>query len=144
MSRDCLNRVILVGVLGADPEIRFTPSGTQVATVSLATTEVRTSRNGQRRERTECHRLVLWRQLAATVGRSLRKGNRVYAEGRLHTRCWEDPRGQRHYLTEVTVSHLQIADRAGGPAELELTDPVRSSSRPVLADGEDDGDGLPF
>lgn len=145
MSRNCVNKVILIGNLGTDPEIRFTPGGTQVATASLATTEAWTGRDGERRERTEWHRLVLWRRLAEIAGQYLKKGSKVYVEGRLQTRSWDDPKGQRHYLTEVVVGDLQMLDPAGGPAELDLSYATGGQeARPVMAATEDGDDGLPF
>lgn len=129
MSRS-VNKVILIGNLGADPEIRFTPNGAQVVSVNLATSEVWTDKSGERRERTEWHRLVLWRRLAEIAGQYLRKGSKVYVEGKLQTRTWDDPKGQRHYVTEVVVNELQMLDAPGGPGELDLAY-ARQEARPV-------------
>lgn len=144
MSRNSVNKVTLLGNLGADPETRFTPAGTQVVTVSLATSDNWTDKSGERRERTEWHRLVLWRRLAEIAGQYLRRGSKVYVEGKLQTRSWEDVKGQRHYMTEVVVSDLQILDSASGPAELDL-DYVRQESRPAVGEGvEEVAAELPF
>lgn len=144
MSRNSVNKVTLLGNLGADPETRFTPSGTQVVTVSLATSENWTDKNGEGRERTEWHRLVLWRRLAEVAGQYLRRGSKVYVEGKLQTRSWEDVRGQRHYMTEVVVSDLQMLDSPSGPAEMDLAF-ARQESRPATGDTvEDVAAELPF
>jgi len=120
MQTKCVNKVVLVGNLGVDPETRFTPSGTQVTTTSLATDETWTDRKGEQQRRTEWHRLVLWRRLAEVSSQYLKKGSKVRIEGRLQTRSWEDDRSQRHYVTEVVVSDLKLIDGAGGPGELDL------------------------
>ena len=140
MSRNSVNKVILLGNLGADPDIRFTTAGTQVVTVNLATSESWTDKSGERRERTEWHRLVLWRRLAEIAGQYLRRGSKVYVEGKLQTRSWEDVKGQRHYMTEVVVNDLQILDAPGGPAELDL-DYARQATQPAA---EEVAAELPF
>lgn len=144
MSRNSVNKVTLLGNLGADPETRFTPAGTQVVTFSLATSDNWTDKSGERRERTEWHRLVLWRRLAEIAGQYLHRGSKVYVEGKLQTRSWEDVKGQRHYMTEVVVSDLQILDLPSGPAELDL-DYVRQESGPAAGEGvEEVAAELPF
>ena len=144
MSRNSVNKVILLGNLGADPETRFTTTGVQVVAVSLATTESWTDKNGERRERTEWHRLVLWRRLAEIAGQYLHRGSKVYVEGKLQTRSWEDVKGQRHYMTEVVVSDLQILDSSNGPAEMDLAY-ARQESRPAAGEGvEEVAAELPF
>lgn len=144
MSRNSVNKVILLGNLGADPETRFTPAGTQVVTVNLATSDNWTDKNGERRERTEWHRLVLWRRLAEIAGQYLRRGSKVYVEGRLQTRTWEDVKGQRHYMTEVIVSDLQMLDAPDSPAELDLAY-ARQESRPTAGETvEEVAAELPF
>ncbi|MEW6750554.1 MAG: single-stranded DNA-binding protein [Candidatus Latescibacterota bacterium] len=118
MSRGGVNKVILIGNLGADPELRRTPDGAAVADLRLATNEVWTDRNGERQERTEWHRVVVWRKQAEFAKQYLRKGSKVYVEGRLQTRSWEDQSGQKRYITEVVVNDLQGLDSRGegGPA----------------------------
>ena len=132
MQTKCVNKVVLVGNLGANPETRFTPSGTQVTTASLATDEAWTDRKGEQRRRTEWHRLVLWRRFAEVASQYLKKGSKVCVEGRLSTRSWEDDSGQRHYVTEVVVSDLKLVDGAGGPGELDL----------LFGRGSDNDDGM--
>ena len=120
MPQSSINKVILVGNLGADPETRFTPSGTQVTTARLATDDRWTDKEGVRQSRTEWHKLVLWRRLAEIASQYLRKGSRVHIEGRLQTRHWDDANGRKHGVTEVVVSDLQLLDAAGGPADLDM------------------------
>ena len=104
-----VNKVILIGNLGSDPEVRYTPSGAAVANVNLATTSSWNDREGQRQERTEWHRLVFWNKLAEIVKQYLKKGSKVYVEGRLQTDTWEKE-GQKHYTTQVVVSEMQMLD----------------------------------
>lgn len=120
MAHHSINKVMLIGNLGADPETRFTPSGSQVTTVNLATDEMWTDKSGERQTRTEWHRLVLWRRLAEIAGQYLKKGSKIYVEGRLQTRNWDDQNGRRHYVTEIVVTDMQLLDAAGGPGELDM------------------------
>ncbi len=110
-----VNKVILIGNLGADPEMKYTPNGAAVANVNLATTDNWTDKgSGERQERTEWHRLVFWNKLAEIVGQYLRKGSKVYIEGRLQTRSWDDPQsGQKRYMTEVVATDMQMLDSRG-------------------------------
>lgn len=106
MHRGSVNKVILVGHLGKDPDVRYTPSGDAVADLSLATKEVFKNKEGERTERTEWHNLVLWRGQAEFAKEWLKKGQLVYAEGRLQTRKWEDKEGQKRYKTEIQVDQI--------------------------------------
>ena len=145
MSRGGINKVILVGRLGADPEVKFTPGGSQVVAVNLATHETWSDRNGERQERTEWHRLVLWRRLAEIAGQYLKKGNKVYVEGRLQTRSWDDQKGQKRYVTEVVVNDLQMLDAPNSPGELDLGYVDSQEGKAVVAGAVEEGeDGLPF
>ena len=121
MSRGGINKVLLIGNLGADPELRFTASGTQVANFSLATSETWQDKSGERQERTEWHRIVLWRGLAEIAGQYLKKGSKVYIEGKLQTRSWDDQKGQKHYSTEVVAHSMQLPDSSSGPADLDMS-----------------------
>ena len=103
-----VNKVILVGNLGKDPELRYTPSGTAVATFSLATTERFKDRDGNRQEKTEWHNIVAWRQLAEICGKYLHKGKQVYIEGKIQTRSYDDRDGNKRYMTEIIVDQLQM------------------------------------
>ena len=110
-----VNKVILVGNLGADPETRYMPNGDAVATVRLATTETWKDRNsGEKREATEWHRVVFFRKLAEIVGQYLKKGSSVYIEGRIRTRKWQDKDGQERYTTEIEATEMQMLGGRGG------------------------------
>ena len=133
-----LNKVLLIGHLGADPEVRFTPNGTAVADVRLATSQIWKDKGGQPQERTEWHRLVFWRRLAEIAGQYLRRGSQVYVEGQLTTRSWEDESGQKRQVTEVVVRDLQLLDGRS------LPDEDATGELGVLVGGHDEDDGLPF
>jgi single-strand DNA-binding protein len=108
-----VNKVILVGNLGKDPELRYTPSGAAVATFSLATTERYKDRDGNRQEKTEWHNVVVWRQLAEICGKFLHKGKQVYIEGKIQTRSYDDRDGNKRYITEIVADQMQMLGRAG-------------------------------
>jgi len=106
MPKGSINKVILVGYLGKDPEVRYTPSGDAVADVSLATTEFYKTKDGDRTEKTEWHNLVMWRAQAEFAKEWLKKGQLVFVEGRLQTRKWEDKEGQKRSKTEIQVDQV--------------------------------------
>lgn len=108
-----VNKVILIGNLGADPEVRFTPGGQAVANFRIATNESWTDKNGQKQERTEWHRIVVWGKLAELCGEYLKKGRQAYVEGRLQTREWTDKEGKKNYTTEIVANTVQFL--GGGP-----------------------------
>ncbi len=103
-----VNKVILLGHLGRDPEMRYMPDGKAVAALSLATSEAYKDRDGSRQERTEWHRVILFGKTAAVAGEYLRKGNQAYIEGRIRTRKWTDKDGQERYSTEIVGDRLQL------------------------------------
>lgn len=107
-----VNKVILIGNLGRDPEIRYTPGGQAVANFTLATTEQWNNKNGEKEERTEWHRIVVWGRSAENCAKFLSKGRSVYIEGRLQTREWENKEGQKQRTTEI---HAQTVQFLGGP-----------------------------
>jgi len=111
-----INKVILIGNLGQDPEVRYMPNGNAVANITVATSDSwKDKQTGERQERTEWHRVVLFRRLAEIAGEYLKKGSKVYIEGRLQTRKWQDQTGQDRYTTEIVANDLQMLDsRAGG------------------------------
>ncbi|MCB0342428.1 MAG: single-stranded DNA-binding protein [Pseudobdellovibrionaceae bacterium] len=111
-----VNKVIIVGRLGTDPEVKTVSADNQVARLSVATSENWTDRNGQRQERTEWHRIVVWGKLAELCGKYLSKGRQVYVEGRLQTRSWEDQQGQKRYTTEIVANTVQFL---GGAMETQ-------------------------
>ena len=118
-----VNKVILVGNLGRDAELRYTPGGAAVATLNLATTEVWNDRNNQRQEKTEWHRCVLWGKQAESLQEYLTKGKQIYVEGRLQTRQWDDKDGNKRYTTEIKADRITLlgggAGRAGGGSGME-------------------------
>ncbi len=106
-----INKVILIGNLGNDPEVRYMPSGSAVTTISLATNDVwKDKTTGENQERTEWHRIVFFNRLAEIAGEYLRKGSRAYVEGSLRTRKWQDKSGQDRYTTEIVANEMQILD----------------------------------
>lgn len=109
-----VNKTIHMGHLGKDPEIRYTPSGKAVANLSLATSETFKDRDGNKQERTEWHRIVLWGRAAEVAGEYLKKGSMAYIEGRLQTRKWVDKEGQDRYVTEIIGDRLQLVGSKNG------------------------------
>lgn len=136
-----LNKVILIGNLGRDPEIRYTAQGQPVTTFSLATTESWTNKSGEREQRTEWHRIVTWGKLAEICSEYLSKGKQVYCEGRLQTREWEDRDGNKRRTTEVNAQQVLMLGRRGdGPRDEE-----RGAGAPAPAAAPDaEEDDIPF
>ncbi|MCY3711896.1 MAG: single-stranded DNA-binding protein [Gemmatimonadetes bacterium] len=142
-----LNKVILIGNLGADPEMRYTPAGRAVVNFRMATTRQWNTQDGERREETEWHRIVAFSKLAEICGQYLKKGAPVYVEGRLQTRSWEDQNGMKRYMTEIVANEMQMlsarqqnelaSDTPGGVGSTATEAPPS----PPEADSDDD---LPF
>ena len=109
-----VNKVILVGNLGRDAELRYTPGGAAVATLNMATTEVWNDKSGQRQEKTEWHRVVLWGKTAESLNEYLTKGKQIYVEGRLQTRQWDDKDGNKRYTTEIRGDRIVLLGGGGG------------------------------
>jgi single-strand DNA-binding protein len=109
-----VNKVILVGNLGRDAELRYTPGGAAVATLNMATTEVWNDKQGQRQEKTEWHRVVLWGKSAESLTEYLTKGKQIYVEGRLQTRQWDDKDGNKRYTTEIRGDRIVLLGGGGG------------------------------
>ncbi len=110
-----VNKVFLLGNLGRDPEVRFTPSGQAVANFTVATNESWTDKSGQKQEKTEWHRIVVWGKLAELCGEYLKKGRQAFIEGRLQTREWTDKEGKKNYTTEIVANNVQfLGSGAGG------------------------------
>ena len=157
MATKGVNKVIIIGNLGSDPEVRYMPSGGAVANISVATSESwKDKDNGQQQERTEWHRIVFYNRLAEIVGEYLRKGSKVFVEGSLRTRKWQDKSGQDRYTTEIIASGMQMLDSRGGgagpmggaPADTGFGDTASGggdfgSSSPAMADSGFD-DEIPF
>lgn len=159
MAARGINKVILIGNLGRDPEIRYTANGGAVANIALATSETWKDKNtGEQQERTEWHRVVFFGRLGEIVGEYLKKGSKVYVEGRLQTRKWQGQDGQDRYTTEIIANDMQMLDSRGGgsapyndgsernkgpapgPSEPQ---PQQPSSSPPSA-GDDFEDDIPF
>jgi len=138
-----VNKVILIGHLGKDPEVRYLPSGSAVANVSIATSESWKDKNtGEKKEHTEWHRVSFFGRLAEVVGEYLKKGAKVYVEGKLQTRKWQDKEtGQDRYATEIVASEMQMLDsRGGGEGDRNQTE-----AKPAQASGGADfDDDIPF
>jgi single-strand DNA-binding protein len=126
-----LNKAMLIGHLGKDPEIRYTPDGTAVATFSLATGESWTDKNGTRQDRTEWHNIVAWRQLADIAKRFLSKGRQVYVEGRIQTREFTDRDGNKRRTTEIVASQMVLLGSRPQGAEAGVQ-PMESVARPAV------------
>lgn len=121
MAKGTVNKVILIGRLGADPELKYTPSGAPVANFNIATNEAWKDKDGNWQDHTEWHRIVMWHQLAERVNEYVKKGHRIYIEGRLRTRSWEDKDGNKRYTTEVvaqTMQYLESKDSSGSGSSL--------------------------
>ncbi len=115
-----INKVILIGRLGRDPELKYTPDGVPVATFSIATSEEWKDKNtGEKQERTEWHRIVAWRKLGEICGEYLRKGSQIYLEGRLQTRSWDDRDGNKRYTTEIIAINMQMLDSKGRSSDTQ-------------------------
>jgi single-strand DNA-binding protein len=134
-----VNKVILIGNLGADPEVRYTPSGTSVANFRIATSEQWTNKDGEKEERTEWHKIVAWGRLGEICGEYLHKGKQVYIEGKLQTRSWEDRDGNKRYTTEVIAYTMQMLGSAGKGGTSEMNE--RFSQEEPVTVPEDD---IPF
>lgn len=150
MAKGSVNKVILIGNLGRDPEVRYTPNGLAVANITIATTEAwKDKQSGENQERTEWHRVVMYGRTAEIAGEYLRKGSKIFVEGRLQTRKWQDKNtGQDRYTTEVIADSLQMLDSKGGSsshsssADSAPTEKAGMESSAVPADNFDDD--IPF
>lgn len=152
-----INKVILVGNLGNDPEVRFMPSGGAVANLSIATSESwKDKQTGEQHDRTEWHRIVLYNRLGEIAGEYLKKGSKVYIEGSLRTRKWQDKNGQERYTTEIIGNEMQMLDSrgAGGSANMDTSNAPENfssesssntkSSPATATAGNDFDDDIPF
>jgi single-strand DNA-binding protein len=144
-----LNKVMIIGRLGADPDVRYTQSNAAVANMSVATTDRYKDRNGELQEKTEWHRVVVWNRLAEICQEYLKKGSLVYFEGKLETRDWEDKEGQKRYTTEIKAFNMQMldsrGDQGGGGAPQNSGGNKPAKASVDLDDSFDDmDDDLPF
>jgi single-strand DNA-binding protein len=149
-----INKVILVGRLGKDPEIRSTPNGTSVAKFTVATDEKFTDRAGEKQERTEWHNIVAWGKLGEICGQYLRKGKLVYIEGSIRSDSWDDKEtGQKKYRTEIVANTMKMLDRrgdegggggGGGYSQSSSRSTGSGSSKPASAEVMEDDEDVPF
>lgn len=144
MASRGINKVILVGNLGNDPDIRTTQTGTTIANLSLATSESWKDGQGQKRERTEWHRVVLYERSAEIARDYLRKGSKLYLEGRLSTRKWQGKQGVDHYTTEVICREFQMLDSAPGDRQPGAPRPAPQASAPAPGPGPGPVDDIPY
>jgi single-strand DNA-binding protein len=150
MSKGSVNKVIIIGNLGNDPEVRYMGNGNPVATISVATTESwKDKTTGENTDRTEWHRIVMFNKLGEIAGEYLKKGSKVFVEGKIRTRKWQDKTGQDRYTTEIVGDAMQMLDsRAGGGASNQnfssqkSSQPAQSQAAPAGADNFDDD--IPF
>ena len=141
-----INKVILIGHLGQDPEVKYMPSGQAVCNVTLATTESWTDKNsGEKVEKTEWHRVVFFRRLAEIAGEYLRKGSQVYLEGRLQTRKWQDQSGNDRYTTEIVANDMQMLGSKGSTATMQEAPPSPEMQQTSSGSSSDEfDDDIPF
>ena len=132
-----VNKAIVIGHLGADPELRHTPGGASVCNFSIATNESWTDKSGEKQERTEWHRIVVWGRMADACAKHLSKGRPVYVEGRLQTRKWDDKEGVTRYLTEIVAQHVQFLGSGGNGSR-------RDDDAPPPSDDFVDDSDIPF
>ena len=139
-----INKVILVGNLGRDPETRYLPSGGAVTNVSLATSRSWKDRDsGEQKEKTEWHRIVFFNRLAEIAGEYLKRGSKVYVEGELRTREWEKE-GQKHFTTEIVGNEMQMLDSKGGSSDYETSNHSSGATPTSLSSSEIIDDDIPF
>ncbi len=144
-----VNKVILVGNLGKDPEVRYMPNGNAVANITIATSESwKDKQTGEQQEKTEWHRVVMFRRLGEIAGEYLKKGSQVYIEGKLQTRKWQDNSGNDRYTTEIVANEMQMLGGRGGGGSTGFTPdaaPAKSSQpAPATAAAGDFDDDIPF
>lgn len=137
-----VNKVILIGNVGGDPDVRYLEGGVAVARFSLATSEVYNNKNGERVTQTEWHNIVLWRNLAQIAEKYVKKGMMLYIEGRLRTRSWDDQNGVKRYTTEIYGDNFQMLSRKQDSNERPQDTPMPQA--PDLSPNNDDSDDLPF
>ncbi|MCI0705920.1 MAG: single-stranded DNA-binding protein [Ignavibacteriae bacterium] len=136
-----VNKVILIGNLGKDPELRYTSSGVAVATFSVATNEQWKDPDGNPQEKTEWHNIVAWRKLAEICGEYLKKGGKIYLEGRLQYRTYDDKNGVKRYVTEIVMDQMVMLDSRGGS---QSSSSMEQSAPPAQQEGGEKSDDLPF
>jgi len=143
-SKGTVNKVILIGRLGQDPELKYTPSGAALLTLSVATNTSYKGQDGNYVEQTEWNRVVAWRNLAERIAKYAKKGNRLYVEGRLTTRSWDDQNGAKHYMTEVVADQIQLLESRSDGSGATASSPPPPADTHVAEPSPEEGDDLPF
>src|SRR3989339_692747 len=133
-----LNRAMLIGNLTRDPEVRTTPNGTSVTSFGIATNFIWTDPSGNRQEKVEFHNIVAWRKLAEICGQYLHKGSKVYLEGRLQTRSWDDQTGNKRYITEIVADNMIMLDTKGSRPAGAPSAPTPEETTPTIQIDESD------
>jgi len=145
MSRGTINKAVLIGRLGKDPEMKYTPSGTAVASFSIATNYSVKDGDGNYTDKTDWHNIVVFGRRAEFAGEYLSKGRLVYIEGRIQTRSWEDQNGNKKYMTEIISSDVQLLGSKGDSSPKETEEPTPAEpSKEAPAQDEEEADDLPF
>lgn len=139
-----VNKVILIGNVGKDPEVRHLDSGVAVANFPLATSETYKNKEGEKVTNTEWHNIVAWRGLAEVAEKYIQKGKQLYIEGRLRSRSYEDKEGVKKYITEIYADNLQMLGRKGDTDNNKMSEPQTSNVKEDPFSGNDDSDDLPF
>ncbi|MCP4493166.1 MAG: single-stranded DNA-binding protein [Gammaproteobacteria bacterium] len=143
MPNGAVNKAILIGRIGADPELKYTPSNTAVCNFSIATKQSWKDQSGNKQEKTTWHRVVAWKRIAEIIGEYVKKGDRIYVEGRLETRSWEDSSAQKHYMTEIITENIELLGNKPA-ANGESTPSEHSPPAPETDFPQPPEDDLPF
>ncbi len=141
-----VNKAILIGNLGKDPDVRYSPDGSAITNITLATTESWKDKSGEKQEKTEWHRVAFFGKLAEIAGEYLKKGSQVYVEGRIQTRKWQDKEGQDRYTTEIVADKMQMLGSRGNSFEVSDAPAESKPQRPAQQKGgfDDMDDDIPF
>ncbi len=141
-----VNKAILIGNLGKDPDVRYSPDGSAITNITLATTESWKDKSGEKQEKTEWHRVAFFGKLAEIAGEYLKKGSQVYVEGRIQTRKWQDKDGQDRYTTEIVADKMQMLGSRGNSFEVSDSQTESRPSKPAPKTGgfDDMDDDIPF
>jgi single-strand DNA-binding protein len=143
-SKGTLNKVMLIGRLGQDPEVKYTPSGAAVVTLSVATNTSYKDQDGKMQEQTEWNRVVAWRKTAENIGQYCKKGHRIYVEGKLTTRSWNDKDGNKRYTTEITADSVQFLEGKSDREPIPQEPPPHPSEADFSGPTPAEADDLPF
>jgi single-strand DNA-binding protein len=143
-SKGTLNKILLIGRLGADPELKYTPTGKAVLTLSIATNTSWKDQEGKPQEKTDWHRVIVWQKPAEALSQYVKKGTLVYVEGRISTRSWDDKDGNKRYITEVTASQVQLLGSRGERTGTDIPEPAAPPEVEFAEPNPTEADDLPF